>query len=292
MNLWKLPEIVIAPETIFTIFGFPVTNTLLATWITIIALVLFFFFATRRQKMVPSGIQNFAEWVIELLLGLVTSVAGKEKGKKFFPLVATFFIFIVFANLLDILPGVDTIGTIKHGVEAAGPFLFGKESNEIVPWIRPATTDLNLTLAMAVVSVVVTQAFGFYMLGAREHILKYFNFRALIKHGPMGIVEFVVGLLEIVSECGRIVSFSFRLFGNIFAGSVLLAVFSFLLPVVANIVFIPFELFVAVVQALVFAMLTLVFLEMSTTSHASHDSHGDGHGAEHKEAEKVAVEAR
>jgi F-type H+-transporting ATPase subunit a len=289
---WKLPEIVIAPETIFTLWGFPVTNTLLATWISIAVLVLLFFFGTRRQDLIPSGLQNALEWLVEALLGLVEGVSGKEKGRRFFPLVATFFIFIVTCNMLDIIPGVDTIGTIKvdevakvGGQPVLGFLLFGPISNAITPWLRPATTDLNLTLAMAVVSVVVTQGFGFYMLGPKEHGTKYFNFRALIKHFPMGIVDFIVGLLEIVSELGRIISFSFRLFGNIFAGSVLLAVFAFLLPVVATILFIPFEIFVGVVQALVFALLTLVFMEIGTTSHG----HIEG---EHEAEEHVAEEER
>jgi F-type H+-transporting ATPase subunit a len=218
--------------------------------------------------------------MIEALLGLVESVAGKEKGRKFFPLVFAFFIFIFFGNFIDLLPGVDTIGTIKPGVHATSFLLWGNVSNQIVPWLRPPTTDLNLNLAMALVSVVVTQGFGFYTLGAKEHIFKYINLRALT-HGPLGIVEFFVGLLEIISELGRLISFSFRLFGNIFAGSILLAVFAFLVPVFANIIFLPFELFVAAIQAFVFAFLTLLFMEQATTSH--------GH-EEHEEAGQEVVE--
>ncbi|QBD79760.1 ATP synthase F0 subunit A [Ktedonosporobacter rubrisoli] len=295
MNLWRLPEIVIAPEVIARPFGFPVTNTLLCTWITIIALVVVFYFGTRKRDMIPSGLQNALEWLIEALLGLVESVSGKEKGRKFFPLVATFIIFAFVANLLDVFPGIDTIGTVKvdellkHGIQPQPiMFLFGDVSNAIVPWFRPPTTDLNLTIAMAVVSVVVTQGFGFAMLGGGSHLSKYFNFKALFTRGPMGIVEFVVGLLEIISEAGRIISFSFRLFGNIFAGSVLLAVFAFLLPAVANIVFIPLEIFVAAVQAFVFGFLTLVFLELGTTSH-SHDH--EEHAAHGEITEKEGVAA-
>lgn len=268
MNLWKLPSIVIAPDIIFTIPGinFPVTNTLLCTWAVILILIALFFFGTRRRALVPSGLQNALEWVIELLLGLVQSIAGKEKGKKFFPLVATIFIFAVIANMIDVIPGVDTLGQVS-GAATNSILLFGADSNKLIPWIRPATTDLNLTIAMAIVSVVVTQFFGFSALGAKAHLSKYFNFKALFTRFPMGIIDFVVGLLEIISELGRIISFSFRLFGNIFAGSVLLAVFAFLLPVVADIIFIPFEMFVAIVQALVFALLTLVFMQMATSSH-------------------------
>jgi len=146
--------------------------------------------------------------------------------------------------------------------------LWGARSSEIIPWIRPATTDLNLTLAMALVSVVATQIVSFSMLGFKEQTSKYLNFRAIKEKGGMGIIDFVVGLLEIISELGRIISFSFRLFGNVFAGSVLLAVFAYLLPVVANIIFVPFELFVGAIQAFVFAFLTLLFMQVGTTSHS------------------------
>ncbi len=302
MQIWKLPVIKIAPDIIFHIGGFQVTNTLLATWITIVALIAVFFFGTRRRELIPSGLQNFLEWAVELLMGLVVGVSGHEKGRRFFPLVATFFLFIFTCNALDIIPGVDTVGAIDtHAIAAAGGsqpllgfLLVGNISNAIIPWIRPATTDLNLTLAMALVSVVVTQGFGFFYLGAGDQLSKYLNFKALINNFPMGIVDFFVGLLEIVSELGRIISFSFRLFGNIFAGSTLLAVFSFLLPVVTGLIFIPFELFVAFIQAFVFAILTLVFLEVGTTGHSHADS-GSEHEAEHayeQNKERDAATAR
>lgn len=281
MQLWKLPNISIAPEVIF---GNWVTNTLLCTWISIIVLLLLFYFGIRRPKLIPTGWQNFLEWMVEALLGLVESVSGKEKGRKFFPIVASFFFFIFVANLLDIIPGVDTVGRLD--LQAGDPkplwgfFIVNQaSSNHIIPWIRPATTDLNLALAMALVSVVVTQIFGFVWLGVGPQLGKYFNFKALAR-GPLGIVEFIVGLLEIVSELSRLISFSFRLFGNIFAGSVLLAVFAFLLPVLANIVFIPFEIFVAAIQAFVFAFLTLLFLELGTISHDHHEKEHETHGTE------------
>jgi F-type H+-transporting ATPase subunit a len=282
--LWKLQPIQIQPEVIFNIGPLPVTNTLLGTWISSIALLLFFYFGTRGRELIPSGMQNAVEWLIEYLLNLTESVSGKVKAKKFFPLVATFFIFILFCNLLDVLPGVETLGWIsraaiqaKHLGTPASIFLFGDYSDILVPWVRAGTSDLNLTLAMALVSVIVTQVFGFYTLGAKQHLSKYFNFKALFTHGFQGPIEFFVGLIELVTELSRILSFSFRLFGNIFAGSAVLAVFAFIAPFFANIIFIPLELFVAFVQALIFALLTLVFLEIATTSH------------EHAEGETEAV---
>lgn len=306
--LWKLPEIRLAPDVVIPLFadGSGITNTLICTWLTIIVLVLVFYFGTRRRDLLPTGMQNVVEWAVELLLGLVEGVSGKEKGKKFFPLVATFFIFILACNLLDVFPGVDTIGAVKTAELAkignAGVynilginFLFGNASNLLVSWIRPATTDLNLTIAMAIISVVVTQIFGFYALGPKEHLSKYFNFKALFGGGAAGVIQFFAGLIEIVSELARIISFSFRLFGNIFAGSALLAVFAFLLPFVSDIIFIPFELFVAFVQALVFALLTLVFMEIATTSHehaaAEHSEH-QTHEAHEQQREKQATAAQ
>jgi F-type H+-transporting ATPase subunit a len=175
--------------------------------------------------------------------------------------------------LLDIFPGVDTIGTVNlealrlsHLSAPTSFFLLGEYSDKLTPWVRPGTSDLNLTLALALVSVIVTQIFGFYTLGAKQQLSKYFNFKAF-KHGFQGPIEFFVGLIELVTELSRILSFSFRLFGNIFAGSAVLAVFAWLLPFVSDAIFIPFELFVGFVQALIFALLTLVFLEIGTTSH-------------------------
>ncbi len=271
--LWKLQPIQIPPEVIFYIGPLPVTNALLGTWISTIALLLVFYFGTRRRDLIPSGMQNAVEWIIEYLLNLTEGVAGKVKARKFFPLVAAFFIFILFCNLLDIFPGVDTIGTVNlealrlsHLRPPTTIFLLGEYSDKLTPWVRPGTSDLNLTLALALVSVIVTQVLGFMALGAKQQLSKYFNFKAF-KHGFQGPIEFFVGLIELVTELSRILSFSFRLFGNIFAGSAVLAVFAWLLPFVSDAIFIPLEIFVGFVQALIFALLTLVFLEIGTTSH-------------------------
>ena len=303
MSLWQLIEIKIQPDVIFYIGPLPVTNTLLCTWISIIVLVALFYAGTRRHDMIPRGMQNLMEWVVELLLGLVEGVSGKEKGKKFFPLVATFFIFILVSNLLDVFPGVDTVGSIDiTAIQQAhitskpvlGFLLFGDLSNKLVPWIRPATSDLNLNFAMALIAVITAQVFGFYTLGPLQHLGKYFNvttfFRSLVKldfQGMFqGVIEFFVGLIEIISELARVISLAFRLFGNIFAGSAVLAVFAFILPFFADIIFIPLELFVAFVQALVFALLTLVYLEIATTgeTHGGETEHEAREEFERKEA--------
>ena len=296
--LWKLQPIQIQPETIFYIGPFPITNTLIGTWISIIALLLVFYFGTRRRDLIPSGMQNILESVIEYLLNLTEGVSGKVKAKRFFPLVATFFLFVLFCNLLDVFPGVDTIGTVNlerlklaHLPPPQSFFLLGEYSDKLIPWIRPGTSDLNLTLALALVSVIVTQVLGFMALGPKQQLSKYFNFKAL-RHGFQGPIEFFVGLIELVTELSRILSFSFRLFGNIFAGSAVLAVFAFILPFIADVVFIPLELFVAFVQALIFALLTLVFLEIGTTSHEEDETeHEAMESYEVSEAERQTAAA-
>lgn len=278
--LWRLPNISLAPDTIFYIGSFPVTNTLLGTWISIVILLVLFYFGTRKREMIPSGMQNFMEWVVELLLGLVEGVSGKVMGRKFFPLVATFFTFIVISNTIDIIPTVDTVGQIDSAAiqamhttsqPVAGFLLFGDISNKIIPWIRPATTDLNLTIGMALIAVITAQVYGFATLGAGGHLGKYFNFKSLFKFNTTGFIEFFVGLLDIVQEIARVLSLAFRLFGNIFAGTIVLAVFAFIIPFVSDIIFIPFELFVAFVQAFVFALLALIYLQLAVTSH-EHES--------------------
>jgi F-type H+-transporting ATPase subunit a len=289
VGLWKLIEIRIQPNIIFYIGPLPVTNTLFCTWITILVLVVFFFFATRRRALIPSGIQNVAEYLIEFLLGLVEGVSGKEKGQTFFPLVGTLFLFIITCNLLDVIPGVDTIGTINTAaIQAAhitsqpvlGILLFGDLSNLMIPWIRPATSDLNLDFAMSITVVVTCQILGLITLGPAAHVGKYINLRTFFKSlrkldfGGVfqGFIEFFVGIIDIISELSRTLSLAFRLFGNIFAGAAVLAVFAFILPFLADVAFIPLELFVAFVQALVFSLLTLVYLQMATTAEHTDES--------------------
>jgi F-type H+-transporting ATPase subunit a len=269
---------------------------------SIVILLVLFYFGTRRRDLIPSGMQNLMEWVVELLLGLAESVAGKVNGRKFFPLVATFFVFIFISNFIDIIPGVDTIGQIDAAqinvINAAahtnsqpvlGFLLFGNISSALIPWIRPATTDLNLTIGMALIAVITAQVFGFVTLGAGGHLVKYFNFPGLFKFSFTGFIEFFVGILDIVQELGRILSLAFRLFGNIFAGTVVLAVFAFIIPFVSDIIFIPFELFVAFVQAFVFALLSLIYLELAVTPHAHTETEQEAHAEYERNEERTAA---
>lgn len=244
-----LAHIQLPAEAVASPFGFPITNTILATWLAMLVLVGLSWAATRNMREVPAGLQNLVEMAVEYLANLVNDVAGKERGRKFFPLVATIFIFILVANWMGLMPLFGTLGTYH---EAHGERVF-------VPLLRSAATDLNTTLGLALISVVTIQVFGVLSLGFRGYTSRFINIR-----GPL---DMFVGLLELISEFAKIISLSFRLFGNIFAGEVLLGVIGFLMPWVAIVPFMGLELFVGAMQAFIFAMLTLVFLVSATTSH-------------------------
>lgn len=247
-----MPEIHISitAEKLFTLGStLAVTNSLLTSWIVMVFLLLFSIFSTRKMTLIPNGLQSIAEMTVDGLHSLFHSVLG-EKVSKFFPLLATLFLFIMGMNWVGLLPGVGTIGL--HILES------GHE--KFIPLFRAGTADLNMTLALAFLSVLIIQFSGIRTLGL-EYVKRFINFKSPI--------YFFVGLLETVGEFSRIISFAFRLFGNIFAGEVLLTVIAFLIPFLAPVPFMGLELFVGFIQALVFSMLTSVFLSQATAK-ASH----------------------
>lgn len=254
----------------------------------------------------PSAFQNFSEMIVEMLYEFTNSVThNKNKAKVFLPFIASFFLWILLNNWLGLLPGVGTIGLTHEPKEASLPSIevqasevvpaieiidgnvesvvespalqadedaqeastlanedgHLEEKKTFIPLFRAGTADLNTTLALAAISVFVTQIFGFKYLHF-SYLKKYFNFTS-------PIMAFV-GLLELILELAKIMSFAFRLFGNVFAGEVLLAVILFLVPVVAPMPFYGLEIFVGFIQALVFSMLSLVFFNMATISHDEH----------------------
>lgn len=288
--LWNLPHIGVQVEPIFSIGGFNFTSTLMLAIVDAIIIFVMFFLYSRRKKVLPSRIQNTLEWLVQVFLNLCEEVAGKRKGRVFFPWVFGIFLYVLMGNLWEIIPGIESIGLINHELEGChnvtttfGFLLLDKgSSNCITPLLRPPSTDLNFTLAIAVVSVVVTQIYGWRMLGAKAQIGRYLTLR----DGPMGLF---VGILEAVLEVARIISFGFRLFGNLFAGDALLLVMGFLLPFVGAIPFYFLEIFVGVVQAFVFAMLTLIFLELGTTGHGHTDSEEE-HAAEVQHEKQLRAE--
>jgi len=221
---------------------------MLTAVITSLLIIIFFTLATTRLKLVPSGIQNIAEITIDSLMNFTKSVVGEKKGKEFFPLIATIFLYVLISNWLGLLPGVGSIG-VKE-------IIHGKE--ELIPLFRSPSADLNNTFAIAIVALIAIQYYGIKHLGL-SYFSKFFNFS--------GVINFLVGLLELVLEIAKSISFSFRLFGNIFAGEVLLVVISFLIPYFMPIPFLGIEIFIGFIQALVFSMLTLVFLQVATSHH-------------------------
>jgi F-type H+-transporting ATPase subunit a len=243
----------LASETIFNIGSFEVRNTLITSIMTLLILLIVGLLIRRKKyALVPSGIQNVAEALIGGMLGFFAGIVGDEKKtKKFLPLVTTIFFYVLISNWMGLLPGFGSIG-----------FKEMEEGHEIfVPIFRSTYADVNMTFALAAISVIATQIFGFSMLGFKGYGGKFF---VNPLKNPIGTF---VGILELVSEFAKMVSFTFRLFGNIFAGEVLLLVMAFLVPFIAPIPFYGLEIFVGFIQALVFAFLTLVFLKIATTSH-------------------------
>jgi len=264
-------NISLAAEPIFYIGTFPITNTLLVAWVIIAFLTVITILTKKSLKEIPKGLQNIVEIVMDGALSFMETITNDRKqALKFFPIVFSIFIFVIFSNWIEIIPGLGSIGIWEehHG------------ETILIPFIRSSSADLNVTLAIAIFSVISIQIFGIVSLGFFKYAGKFLPFGGLfqMKKGiPMpsfnGFVMFAAGCLEMVAEVAKIVSFSFRLFGNIFAGEVLLLVVSFLVPYVVPLPFLFLEIFVGFIQALVFAMLTLVFLKMAATAHEEEAHH-------------------
>jgi F-type H+-transporting ATPase subunit a len=244
-------NISIAAEPLFYIGNFVVTNALLIGAVVSVCLMLFLVRIMRNLSDVPSKKQNLVEIVFEALLNLVESVTNdKKQAQQFFPLVATIFLFVLLSNWAGLLPGVGTVGVMgEHNGH-----------HTIIPFLRSTSADLNFTLALSLITVFVVQFTGIAALGIRKYGSK-FLVSPLQKPYVIGSL---VGILELVSEVGKTISFTFRLFGNIFAGEVLLTVMLHLVPYFLPLPFLMMEIFVGFIQAIVFAMLTLVFLKMAT----------------------------
>jgi F-type H+-transporting ATPase subunit a len=279
--------------------GLPITNSLIMTVLVDLLLLLTIIFGARNLQLIPRGFQNIVEGMVEGFYNFAQSVDRKNIG-KFFPLCATIFFFVLYSNLFALVPGVGSIGScVEEHAEATegaaaqklapSPVFAGLpgycEHGQVVPILRAPSADLNVTLAFAIWSVIMIQVFGFQALGV-GYLTKFFNFR----EGFMGAF---VGILELISEVVRIIAFAFRLFGNIFAGEVILMVMAFLFPYLLPLPFYGLELFVGFMQAFIFSVLTLVFMSIATISHGGHDDHGHeapmpleaadlpGHGGSH-----------
>ncbi len=278
----------LASEVVFHLGKLPVTNTMVNSFIALVLFAIFAYFINRGVKKyyskdkAPSGVVNFFESILEVILGYVDNVThDRKKTLKFLPIVGTFCLFILVSNWMGLIPGTGSI----FRWEILGGQL------ERIPLFRPANTDLNMTLAMAVFAVAGSHILGIVTIGFFKYANKFIKFgdlyKALKSMKPVNIltavIEFFVGLIEVFSEIAKMVSLSLRLFGNIFAGEVLLTVIASLIGGYgAYIIPLPFmglELLVGLIQAIVFSMLTLVYLTMATTEIHSHDEgkHGEVH---------------
>jgi len=258
--IYALPPL--SAETIFNIGSFPVTNTYINSSIL---LVLFFavgLIFRNKSSQIPGKMQNFAESILEVCLTYMDQVThDRKKSMNFLPLVGSLFFFILLSNWIGVLPGIGSIGRwmMVHG------------ERELVPLFRPANSDLNTTLAMALLGVILSHIFGIVAIGFWRYANKFIKLGDIwhsFKKGGISIfvafVEFAVGLIEIFSEIAKVVSLSLRLFGNIFAGEVLLTVLASLVAFVVPLPFLFLELLVGFIQAIVFSMLVLVYLSVAT----------------------------
>jgi F-type H+-transporting ATPase subunit a len=231
------------PETLFSISGLHVSNTLLATLVVDIVIILLIVLVRRRLSVLPGKLQAVVESIVEYLHNITEQVAG-GRTSLIFPWVAIFFLYITLSNLIGLLPGFGTIGFSGEG--------------HFVPLLHVSTADLNLTLALAVVSVLATNVIAVRTVGLKMYLKRFFALNPLL---------LFVGLLELLQELTKFVTFSFRLFGNISAGEAVLGTMSALLAFVVPVPFLGFELLVAVIQGLVFALLTMAFMTMLTEPH-------------------------
>ena len=260
-------EVTLYAEPIFNIGGFTVTNSLIVSWAAVLIIIAVSLLIKRSIKKIPHGIQNAFEIIVEGALNMADSVTGdRQKTKKIFPIVFAIFLFILVNNWFGLLPGIGSIGFEE---EAHGQAVF-------IPFLRGGTADLNTTLALALFAVIGSNIFGFFAVGVWRHINKYVNLRAMaevpfkVRQEPtiafVNPIKFFVGIIEIIGEVAKVASLSFRLFGNVFAGEVLLASMAAIFAFAVPIPFIFLEIIVGLIQALIFAMLTLVYFTIASTA--------------------------
>jgi F-type H+-transporting ATPase subunit a len=254
-------QISLKAEEIFHIGSWPVTNAVLLSTIVLVVLAVSAYILRGRLSLVPGAVQNVVEVIFEGTLGFMDSVLGERRiSEKYLPLVLTIFLFVLFSNWFGLVPGVSSI-VVHQGAEN-------------VPLLRSPASDLNFTMALALIAVTLINILGAAVVGVKRRLSVFLDFK-----GP---IDFFVGILELVSEFAKIISFSFRLFGNVFAGEVLLAIMALLVPYLVPAPFMFLEIFVGFIQAFIFGMLTLVFVAMAITPHAGEEHKTENH-------EKVAI---
>ncbi len=235
-------QVSLRPYVLGEFFGVPITATLLTTWLTMILIISLAFLIKQRLALVPGKLQSATEVLVGGVYNYMAEVLeSRQLALKYFPIVMTIFIFVLALNWAGLLPGVAAIGLLYEG--------------GLKPLLYPANTDLNITIAFAIVAFLTVQTAGFVTLGIFKYAGKFINFSS-----PLA---FIIGIIELISELARLISFSFRLFGNIFAGKTLLVVIVFFIPYVVPVPIIAFEVFVGLIQASIFAILTLFFIKLA-----------------------------
>lgn len=243
----------LAPLALFHIGGILVTNTFVTALTVSVLLILFAFFAGRSLKLKPTSFQAVLELLITYPYDLVRETLENDKlAERVFPLVMTIFLFVLAVNWFGLLPFVASVGVNEQVHDV----------NELIPFFYPGATDLNMTLALALIAFFAIEIAGIATLGALKYGKKFITFTS-----PLA---FMVGIIELISELVRLISFSFRLFGNIFAGKVLVMVIMLFVPLILPVPFLAFETFVGFIQAAIFAMLTLFFTKIAIELHEEH----------------------
>jgi F-type H+-transporting ATPase subunit a len=304
------PTVILPPEAIGLHIGnFQITNTILATILADLILIIFalcIWNFYRRGGTIPSGLLNGFEAIVEFLWNTVSNSAGAKWAKRIMPVVATIFLLIFIANVIKLIPGFEAIGRLEESPSGKGyapvslvrlgnftvytidktkpvnlgaAMVVGTEGEEalckaceVVPFLRGSATDINFPFALAILTVVLTQLYGLWAQGPK-YFEKFFQIKQLVSGGPFGIIDFAVGLLEIILEFAKILSFGFRLFGNIFAGALLLSIIGALTAVVVPAGLYIFEVFFGIIQAYVFFLLATIFISGATVVHEHEESH-------------------
>lgn len=237
----------LAPDVVTHVGSLPITSTLITSWFTVLVLVMFAMYWSGKLRLLPSRFQTVLELGIGGAFDYVKETLESENlARRYFPVLATIFFFILAANWIGLLPGVTSIGYWTEGHDGV---------QKLTPFFYPVNTDLNVTIALSFIAMFTVEAAGIMALGAWRYGGKFINFKSFL--------GFFIGIVELIGEMARIISFAFRLFGNIFAGKTLILVAIFFVPLVLPVPIMAFELFVGFIQALVFAILTLLFIKLA-----------------------------
>ncbi len=238
----------LAPPILGHFLTIPVTSTMLTAWLSMALLIVLAFTIRRRLVLIPGKLQIAAESLVGGVYDYVAdALESRTMANRFFPLIMTIFIFILAMNWIGLLPGVDSIGIYGES--------HGNTEKTLIPFFHPVHTDLNMTIALAVIAFVTIELSGVIIIGLFKYAGKFLNFSSLL--------NFLIGIIELFSELARLISFSFRLFGNVFAGKTLLLIAMFFVPFILPVPVLAFELFVGFIQAFIFAVLTLFFIKLA-----------------------------